>query len=752
MSKAPPRLRLCAALLFLCLLSAGAALAGPPQRVRDKERMPLPVADKVVIFAMDQVTWDDIESAYTPNIDRLAERGAVGVMNTATLTPRNPAEAHLALGAGSRGLVPPDAGAVPSNRSAGRLLPLRVPSIDTIKAHNKTYQYTVTPGLLASVLEKNDSCAALISYDDTGVLNSRSVPLRMLSLAFMNGDGIIPYASIGNVLPDPLPESDDAAAEYFSPVHDALTRCPVVGVYFGGTASAESRYVPLESDGEQGPEPAVLMALERADALVGAIIHELGMDSEKPPAAAILIVVPYNDIPARNPQAGLQPIEEKPQNSPVILSGPGIPRGVLTSDTTWHSGLVANIDAAPTALALLGLQIPEGMTGKPMAVLPHEKDPAGFVADINRRTRSVDRFRAPGQTVYAALHLVAAVLAALFIFMPGAARPAAPRMGLRLLALTLILFPAACLLLPAVTPPRVSVPVSFAITYGASLTASLLLTALFRNRPSALLAALAAPPTLVALDLVFGWGLNTANIFSFSLISGKRFYGLGNEGMGVMVGAAAMGAAVLISNTGWSARRASTVAAGLLLLTAVVVGFPRLGANSGGALTAVTAMMVLAVLARNGRFRLKHALFTGCALAACILVLVIVHKIPGASHPTHVTSAVNKTQTQGAGYLLDIFVRKLSIHRSVMRATAYPAVLAGVLLLLGWAWRRPGSRFRAMLGARPRIAAGAAACLAAAFAGYFFNDSGLPVMAIILGYASAPVCWFAADPPGSRNP
>jgi len=464
-----------------------------------------------------------------------------------------------------------------------------------------------------------------------------------------------------------------------------------------------------------------------------------------PPGAALLLVAPYNDTPARKPETGQQAIEDKPQNSPVILSGPAIPRGVLTSDTTWHSGLVANIDVAPTVLTLLGLPIPSGMTGKPMAVLPHKKDPASFVADINRRTRSVDRFRAPGQSVYGALHLLAVVLAGAFLLWPGVQRNRAMRVFLRLVALTVILFPAACLLLPAVTPPRVSVLVSFAVTYGASLSAGIILLLLFRNRPAALVTALCAPPVLVALDLALGWGLNTANIFSFSLISGKRFYGLGNEGMGVVVGAATMASAVLISNSNWPPRRAALTAAAILFLTAVVVGFPRLGANSGGALTAVTAMMVLSILSGGRRFGLRHVLLTLLALAAFTALLILVHKFPGAAHPTHVTSAVSKTQSQGVGYLWDIFLRKLAIHRNVVRATVYPAIFASVIGLLAWAWYKPGSRVRAMLGARPRVAAGAAACIAASIAGYILNDSGLPVMAVILGYASVSVCWFAAN-------
>ena len=101
----------CVILAAAIVLCAAAALAGPPARANKDVRMPLPAADRVVILAMDQVTWDDIQAAYTPNLDRLAELGAVGVMNTATLTPRDAAEAHLALGAGSRGLAPPGAGA-----------------------------------------------------------------------------------------------------------------------------------------------------------------------------------------------------------------------------------------------------------------------------------------------------------------------------------------------------------------------------------------------------------------------------------------------------------------------------------------------------------------------------------------------------------------------------------------------------------------------------------------------------------------
>ena len=92
-----------------------------------------------------------------------------------------------------------------------------------------------------------------------------------------------------------------------------------------------------------------------------------------------------------------------------------------------------------------------------------------------------------------------------------------------------------------------------------------------------------------------------------------------------------------------------------------------------------------------------------------------------------------------------MILHKLQIHFYVMRATVYPFILAVLLIGILWFYNRPDNRLKAMLSRRPALHTGAMAAFFAAFTGYFVNDSGLPVLAVILGISAAVVCFFVPE-------
>ena len=73
--------------------------------------------------------------------------------------------------------------------------------------------------------------------------------------------------------------------------------------------------------------------------------------------------------------------------TPLIAVGPDFPPGLFTSPTTRRTGLVANIDFAPTVLSLFHVQPPRVMTGRPMSAKTSgnaEGDAAGRIAVVKR--------------------------------------------------------------------------------------------------------------------------------------------------------------------------------------------------------------------------------------------------------------------------------------------------------------------------------------------------------------------------------
>ena len=57
---------------------------------------------KVILLVIDRVSWNEIDEAHTPNLDKLIDMGAIGLMTTNTGSSLSQNNAYLTIGAGAR--------------------------------------------------------------------------------------------------------------------------------------------------------------------------------------------------------------------------------------------------------------------------------------------------------------------------------------------------------------------------------------------------------------------------------------------------------------------------------------------------------------------------------------------------------------------------------------------------------------------------------------------------------------------------
>jgi hypothetical protein len=333
--------------------------------------------------------------------------------------------------------------------------------------------------------------------------------------------------------------------------------------------------------------------------------------------------------------AGLRPAPGRASSAPLLLLG-GDRAGLPTSDSTRRQGLVALEDIRPT---LAGGRS-GGDDGTPIRVVG-DGGPAGAATWLDRRVGALVLAR----TLAIPLLALAAVLALLALLGAWRARrresdPAGwERAALALLALTLAL-PAGYLAASVAEPlaaravravfPRLFRGPGMAPAWGLGWLAAGLLVAValaavalwLHRRPAG-----GGPPprvpapallggtllALVATGLLAGGEGLAQPLLGGSAWDGERFYGLGN-GYFAFVLAAAM---LVI---GFAPLRAPWAAA-LLGGLAVVDGLPRLGADVGGALTAMlTAAAALVVLAPSRPRLGRVLLLAGLALVAAVAI------------------------------------------------------------------------------------------------------------------------------------
>lgn len=398
----------------------------------------------------------------------------------------------------------------------------------------------------------------------------------------------------------------------------------------------------------------------------------------------------------------------------VIALGPDFPPGsVLTSPTTHTPGLVANVDIAPTILALQNAGTLPGTAGRPLYAIPARSN-WGILSRLDAQATATAKSSAYLMVTYAAFAIGSGMLALIALRRRNATLRIVAQWGLLISAAVLLsLLPTGWL-----APSEISRYI--ATVFG--IAGLLALAAFYTGRwlrlpPVALL--FAAVTLTVMVDACFGSPLVQRAINNF--LPGIRFYGIGNEYLGIVLGAS-------LTCVGLFAlpRRLHPFVWALWAALTVLISLPQCGAKAGGALSA-TFTFVLAALSQRGK-KLGAgpiAIAFSAGLAALAAQAALDAMLPHTSR-THIGEAVASAQNSGMASLVEIAGRKLAMNLALAFHPFTLGALAG-LVPLWWMLTRgeAGKQARTALAHRPEFAQLLPAVFGGAAVVLLFNDSGI---------------------------
>lgn len=626
---------------------------------------------RLVVVVLNHVSWEDISRAHAPHIRRMMTEGAIGLLNVKNSRGYLASSSFLTMSMSSRTQLDETAGmafdageTVPGLTvrgsdfyaqltgdrppSAGIVIPQRA----RIRGLAAEVEPQARPGALGQMLADKGLKTAVFGNADLAEEFHRETALLL-----MDRSGLVPQGSVGSgcILKDPRAPLGLRTNYTALRQQVAAATADLILVETGDTSRLEYRSAMFEPAALRAHR---LAAIGRADEFCGWVLEEIKPD--------YLLVFGANAnsemISAGN--FGL---------TPILLYGQGA--GLLTSDSTRRPGYVTNLDMFSTIAGLLGIQPMSSGKGFPMTVQRSSQGVEYLIGQVDfyQNLRNV-RYAITHGLVF--LYIIWLLLGLLGIWQGF---PQKWTKGYLLGVYALILMPLGLVIggiwgYRPVWPPLL-------IAVGFSIAAGWILSRFLSN--ARVMATTAWLVTVLLLADVFTgarWMLGSA--MGSDVIVGGRFYGMGNDLMGVVLGWFLAGAGLWSQELPGLRKTARYWMPALAVLTAVGVGFPQFGANVGGLITALmTVVTVVFVLFRiKASYRKLLGLFLAVIGAVVFIATLDALLNP---HPTHAGRAILTLTTHGGAGFIQIVRVKLGILFSTIKNSAWTWLFITGLLGFG---------------------------------------------------------------------
>lgn len=712
----------CLALFFVAPVFAGVEpAAGEPSRP----------CEKAIVLFLGGLSLADWQAAETPYFRALAERGAVGLMNVRTAGSFSPENAYATFNAGERALGSPEAGTVLQTgetyetgtagevflRRTGIAPPsgaLLVMDWPRLLKNNAALPMVLGLGTFGETMAQGGVRVAVL-----GNAKTPAGPGREIALAAMNSAGIIPRGEVGPGLSRANPLRPWGMETDYRRLHTALLRllaeadCILVEL---GDSSRVEKYREYLLPGLR--QAYRLQALAAADSFLGALLATIDLER-----TVLFIVTPY---PSRDA------VDQGDTLTPVLAAGPGFQRGLLYSPSTRQPGIIAFPDLAATLFAAFEIKPPSGFPGRPLSWAPADF-PLQTLAEKNHRVVQVNNARGPVLKGFVFIQIALFLLVLLFILHP---RFRSPRFFslLQVLLAGITSIPLGLLVLPWFGTPGVPGITLYllAVALGAGWAGT---GRIFRRqgRRAAVPAFLGLVTSLAILGDIFrGSPLMSGSLLGFSPVGGARYYGIGNEYLGVLLGGSVTGITFLWDQAGGRsavARRPwiMPVITGLLfILWLYAVAAPWHGANLGGAIALAVAYLVTGFSFSGRPFSARQRLLLVLGGVAALLFLLGVTDLlraPGVQ--SHMGRLVVLLRAEGPAAAVPVIWRKLKMNLTLIEYTVWSRIFLTFLIVLAVLFLRPGRKTAGLDRRFPALAKGVRGALAGSITALAVNDSGI---------------------------
>jgi hypothetical protein len=699
---------------------------------------------KVFILSIPGLSFQEINPQVLenyPQLRRLSEQGWIGSLNTRTPF-KGIEDSYLTLGAGAFASSYETYYGMHRNetkageraedlyeRFAGELLPkseIMIPEISAIHQMNKESDYHAKPGLLGDILKQAGISAGVLGNRDRGITaqgeTGRQVEKRSAPLMLMDGQGLVEHGVIdqSTLLKDM--DRPFGVRTHYAALLNQLEEYPKRTVAIIELGDLDRLYEEKALYADKPFQTLKIAILGEMDRFIGAVV-EL-MESE-------------DTLMIFSPQVHMDALNDKSLLSPFIMYQVNQDRGVVSSDTTRRLGVISILDIAPSIISSYSLLIPSEMVGTPIGQHPFP----GNLEWLQTELKEIEQtYRLRPQLLYTFViyQMIILLLGLLFAFqnrykfqwmtVPLYSILIAPLLMLRLdwlyslsnLHIILIFF-----FLIIV----VSILLNFLPTFVA-------------------LGILSSFMVFVILaDGFFGAEWMKRSVLGYDPMVGARYYGIGNEYMGILIGTA-----VLLISIGMHYYRSKypglmlIASVSLFILIIIYLASPSLGTNAGGAITAVVAFGIAGVrmfcgeVLRKVRWLRLSLLMIILGLAGGAVLWLLNYLLPSSGdQQSHIGRAMQMLFAGRIDVIGGIVARKLAMNWHLIGVSSWSKVLITSLFVMVVIVLRPRGVFERWEQSISYLMYGFSANAMGAIVVLLVNDSGIVAAATMIIFVAVPM-------------
>jgi hypothetical protein len=723
---------------------------------------------QVVVISVEGLSFADVSQLRGyPQVGKWMERADWGALSIRFGGPRTEANAYLQMGSGGQALYNKrsdtayganeeiESGVLAADRmrqvtgkdrreaATGAIL---FPGIFRLKLDNENKPFTSRIGLLGSRLQQAGVEVALYGNGDYGVTRARHA-----ALLAMNQQGEISRGDVTSRCLLSAPDYPYGVRTDYDYLYDCLTagRQPGLTVIQLADLARLYRFRELMDPGHfQALYQRIMSDL---DAFLGKVI------SSRQSGQLIMLLSPVPNELAR---------KEKSLLTPIAVWKGSAASGLLTSATTRQQGVVSGLDVLPTILSWFSLPAPPGLAGhvitkaaeagpSPLiksksALLPEAAGGLGQLVTEVKRIDHIYRNRSTVMYTYVMLQIIVLLYASvLWVWNKRIQRRDVPflRYTARLGLLAMMFFPVLFLLeplLPLSIPPAAMISTAMLLALGAA--------RLSGHWPYPRLFAAVAGCTVLAIlmDGFLGAQAMRRSYMGYDPVIGARFYGLGNEYEGVLIGAGVLLFAALYEGRRSSIQRGKPglrsgrfwlAAAGFALILFYMAA-PTLGTNAGGFLAGCVGFGVAIARLEGWKASKKSLLLAAGGLLLGVVILVAGNLL-SQGPPTHVGRAAHELVAGNWEEIGRIVKRKLEMNWRLIRVSAWSKMFAVSLFVIALLSLRPNRYLRQLSVRHPYMVKGFGGIIAGSLAGLLLNDSGIVTAATAILFFVVPALYAA---------